>query len=233
MTQNDLYRSHRARFLELLAQESAAAIVPTALPKIRNHDSEYRFRPESDFWYLTGFGEPDSMLVLLPGVKGSGAKSVLFLRDKKREEEIWTGLRLGVAAAPAALGVDQAFPIAELWSRLPELLRGYERIVYRAGADEARDRGVLAVLSKLRAQVRSELALPMRMLDPAPLLHELRLFKGEGELALMRRAAAITTEAHVAAMASAKPGVGENEIEALLEYTFLRRGASGAAYGHI
>jgi Xaa-Pro aminopeptidase len=233
MTANDLYRRHRAHFLELLARESAAAIVPTAVPKIRNHDSEYRFRPESDFWYLTGFNEPDSVLVLLPGVNGSAAKSVLFLRDKKREEEIWTGLRLGVAAAPAALGVDEAYPIGELWTRLPDLLKGYERVVYRAGADEARDRALLAVLAKLRAQVRSEHALPMQLFDPAPWLHELRLFKGEGELALMRRAAAITAEAHVAAMAAARPGVGENEIEALLEYTFLRRGASGAAYGHI
>ena len=228
------YAEHRARFLATLGARGAAAIIATASAKIRNHDSEYRFRPDSDFWYLTGFGEPESVLVLLPATgAASAARSVLFLREKKRDEEVWNGLRLGVEAAPAALGVDAAYPIGELWTRLAELLKGYERIVYRSGLDEARDRNLLALLGKLRAMVRSEAPLPMELLDPAPLLHEQRLFKTEPEIALMRKAASITAEAHTAAMRETRVGMRENEIDALLTYTFLRRGASGAAYGNI
>ena len=228
------YVDNRAHFLTLLTSRAAAAIIPAACAKVRNHDSDYRFRQDSDFWYLTGFGEPDSLLLLLPGrsAKERG-RSILFLREKKREEEIWHGLRLGVEAAPAALGVDVAYPIGELWTRLGELLKGFERIVYRSGLDEGRDRNVHAQLAKMRAQVRSEAPLPMELLDPAPLLHEQRLFKTVAELTLMRRAAEISAEAHTAAMRETRPGVRENEIDALLTYTFLRRGASGAAYGNI
>ncbi len=225
---------NRARFLAALSERGAAAILPTAGAKVRNHDSEYRFRPDSDFWYLTGFAEPDSVLVLLPGNASAPAhRAVLFLREKKRDEEIWNGLRLGLEAAPATLGIDAAFPIAELWTRLPELLKGYERIVYRSGLDETRDRAVHACLAKLRAQVRANFALPSEVIDPAPLLHEQRLFKTPAELALMRKAAAISAEAHIAAMRETRAGQRENEIDALLTYTFLRRGASGAAYGNI
>jgi Xaa-Pro aminopeptidase len=217
-----------------LAERGAAAVIPTASPKVRNHDSEYRFRPDSDFWYLSGFGEPESVLVLLPSTPAHAApRSILFLREKKREEEVWTGLRLGVEAAPASLGVDAAFPIGELWTRLPDLLKGFERIVWRNGVDETRDRNLHGVLNRLRSQVRSEAALPMEVLDPAAVLHELRLFKTPSEIELMRKAAAITTEAHIAAMRETRPGMGENEIDALLSYTFARRGASGAAYGNI
>lgn len=229
-----LYRENRARFLALLAERGAAAIIPTASAKIRNHDSEYRFRPDSDFWYLTGFAEPECVLVLLPRSAQSPApRSILFLREKKRDEEVWTGMRLGLESAPGTLDIDAAYPIAELWTKLPELIKGHERIVYRSGLDEARDRGVHAVLARLRAQVRSELPLPNEVIDPALLLHELRLFKTPAELALMRKAAAITSEAHVAAMRETRPGMRENEIDALITYTFLRRGASGAAYGNI
>ena len=234
MQASSSYIENRARYQNLLALRGAAAIIPTAAAKIRNHDSEYRFRPDSDFWYLTGFAEPESVLVLLPGTKAQPARrSVLFLREKKRDEEVWNGLRLGLEAAPAALGVDEAHPIADLWTKLPELLKGYERIVYRSALDEGRDRSVHGVLAKLRAQVRSELPLPFEMIDPAALLHELRLFKTPAELELMRKACAITAEAHLAAMRETRPGMRENEIDALLTYTFLRRGASGAAYGNI
>lgn len=234
MDATNAYADNRARLLAALAERGAAAIIPTASAKTRNHDSEYRFRPDSDFWYLTGFGEPESVLVLLPGdVLAPRRRAVLFLREKKRDEEVWTGLRLGIEAAPKALGIDEAYPIAELWTRLFDLLKGYERVVYRSGLDEARDRGVQGVLGKLRSQVRSEAALPSELLDPAPLVHEQRLFKTAAELELMRRAAAITTEAHLAAMSETCAGMGENEIDARLTYTFLRRGASGAAYGNI
>lgn len=234
MQASAMYVEQRARFLTELSKLGAAALIPTATAKIRNHDSEYRFRADSDFWYLTGFGEPESALVLLPA-NGPGARprSVLFLRERKREEEVWTGLRLGVERAVAALRVDEAYPIGELWTRLPDLLRGHARLVYRAGLDEARDRQLNAMLARMRGQVRLEQPAPMELIDPAGSLSELRLFKSPAELAKMRRAAAITAEAHVAAMRETRAGMGENEIDALLTYTFLRRGASGAAYGNI
>lgn len=228
------YADHRARYLEALRREGAAAVVATAPHKVRNHDAEYRFRPDSDFWWLTGFAEPDSVLVLLPATKPEGkSRSVLFLRAKDREREIWTGRRLGVEAAPSALGVDEARDVANLWSELPNLLKGYERVVYRTGVDEARDREMLAVMSKLRATAKAATPPPQALLDPAPMLHELRLLKDPGELDVMRRAARITRDAHVAAMRAAKPGVNEREIDALLDGTFRRLGGTGAAYTNI
>ena len=226
-----MYRQHRQRFLDRLAQDGAAAVVATGSAKIRNHDSEHRFRPESDFWYLTGFREPDSVLVLAP--HRDEERVVLFLREKDRAAETWTGRRLGVEAAPEALGVDAAYPIGELWERLPELLRGAGRLVYRAGADEARDRELLRVVGQLRAQVRGGALAPLEIVDPALSLHEQRLFKGPEELACMRRAAAVTAEAHVLAMHEAEPEKSETDLDALIDFTFRRRGSTGSAYTNI
>ncbi len=237
-----MYREHRERLLEVLASARAAAVVATSEHKIRNHDCEYRFRPDSDFWYLTGFAEPESVLVLLPGTgadaprngrTNSGRRSVLYLRDRDRDREIWTGRRLGVAAAPAALGVDEARPIEALWRELPELLKNYERIVYRVGLDEARDRNMMKTIERLRMQAKSGVTPPLELCDPQPFTHELRLKKTPAEIDVMRRAAAISHEAHVAAMRGTRPGMRELEVEALIEYTFRRMGSTGPAYASI
>ncbi|MBI5432409.1 MAG: aminopeptidase P N-terminal domain-containing protein [Planctomycetes bacterium] len=231
---NPMYREHRRRALEALRGRAAAALIPTATHKIRNFDAEFRFRPDSDFWWLSGFGEPDSVLLLLPAIRSDAHdRSVLFLREKKRDEEIWSGRRLGIDAAKETLGVDEAFPIGELWTKLPDLLKGYRRVVYRSALDEARDRQFQQVLAKLRMQTRIAEAVPLEVLDPAPILHELRLFKSPAELATMRRAAAITAEAHAEALRRARPGVNERELDALLQYEFLRHGANGPAYTNI
>jgi Xaa-Pro aminopeptidase len=232
----NMHQEHRRRFQDVLARRGAAAVIPTATHKIRNHDCEYRFRPDSDFWYLTGFAEPDAVLVLvppLPSSKVAKPRSVLFLREKDREREIWTGRRLGVAAAAERLGVDEARPIERLWTDLPELLRNVERIVWRTGADEARDREMTQTFTKLRAAARGGIVPPLELLDPAPLLHELRLKKSPAEIELMRRAARITKDAHVAAMKRARPGVNEREIDALLDHAFRSNGATGSAYANI
>ncbi len=229
-----MYRDHRNAYLDRLRAEGAAAIVPTATEKTRNHDCEYRFRPDSDFWYLTGFAEPESVLLLLPALEADGPeRSVLFLREKDSEQEIWTGRRLGVDAAPAALGVDEAFPIDEFEDRAPDLLRGYERLHYRTGTDAHFDDLLLGLLSTLRRRARGGVRPPAELVDPVALLHELRLRKSEAELNAMRKAAAISAEAHTAVMQASAPGVGENEMDALLEYTFRRRGSTGAAYTNI
>lgn len=231
-----MYREHRQAFLAALAGRGAAAVIPTAAHKVRNHDSEYRFRPDSDFWYLTGFAEPEAVLVLippLPGTASTAPRSILFLRDKDREREIWTGRRLGVAAAPAALGVDEARPIERLWEDLPELLRNVERIVWRTGPDEGRDREMLRVITRLRATAKGPIVPPLELLDPAPLLHELRLRKSPSEIELMRRGARLSQAAHTAAMVRAAPGVNEREIDALIDATFKSGGGTGAAYTNI
>ncbi len=225
-----MFVEHRRRLLELLRAERAAAVVPTATHKIRNHDSHYRFRPDSDFWYLTGFAEPEAVLVLVPRAGRTGPESVLFLREKDREQEIWNGRRLGVAAAPAALGVDEARPIERLAVDLPALLEGCERIVYRTGVDETRDRMMLETLSRLRARARGLVSPPIDLLDTAPLVHELRLKKSPEEIEILRRAAALTREAHLAAMQRARPGVLECEVDAALEHAFRRLGSTGPAY---
>ncbi|MEO2094095.1 MAG: aminopeptidase P N-terminal domain-containing protein [bacterium] len=228
-----IYQTHRERLLDGLARTKSAAIVATATHKVRNNDCEYRFRPDSDFWYLTGFAEPGALLVLLPdGALGDEEprRSILFLREKNAKLETWTGRRLGVQAAPKTLGVDAAYDIEDIWDVLGDLLKNYQSIVYRTGLSEERDRKVLAMIAGLRNKARGGIQPPVELIDPAPSLHEQRLFKSPAELELMRAAAAITCEAHIAAMERAAPGVGENEIDALIEYTFRCRGATGMAY---
>lgn len=235
-----MHREHRERFARRLRAERAAAIVPTATEKLRNGDSHYRYRPDSDFWYLTGFGEPDAWLIVLPfgtssgdGAPSGDAETVLFLRPKNPAEEVWTGRRLGVEAAVERLGIDRALPVADLWKELPALLRGYERVLYRAGDDERRDAPVLELLARLRRRARKRVPPPVEIVDPLPILHELRLRKGPAEIERMRAAAAISVEAHLAAMQATEPGRNEREIEALVEYTFRRRGADAPAYTSI
>ena len=237
-----LFAEHRRRLIDVLASTHTAALVFTAPPKFRNHDSEHRFRPDSDFYWCTGFDEPHAALLLLPGRQAG--ESVLFLRDRSPAEERWEGPRLGVARAPEVLRVDEARPIERLWEDLVPLLAGYERVLYRTGAAEERDRRLLALCSRLgpgRATADGDTADgeqrattgPREWIDPAHSLHELRLFKGEGELDWMRRAAAISAEAHTLCMQMAREGSSEAELDGLLEYTFRRRGASGAAYTSI
>ncbi len=226
-----MFHDHRARFLARLQREQAAALVASGAPRIRNHDTEYRFRPLSDFYYLTGFREPEAVLLLLPA--GEEARSVLFLEERDPEVETWTGRRLGVEAAPERLGIDRAHPIGELWQRLPQYLAGHERLVYRLGEDAERDRRLCRAVGRMRERDRSGRAAPREWIDPSRWLHEQRLFKQGPELERMRRAASITAEAHLAVLRAARPGVNECELDALLDYTFRRRGATGSAYPNI
>ena len=154
-----MHRQHRERFLEILTREGAAAVVATGAPAIRNHDSEYRFRPGSDFWYLTGFHEPDAVLVLAP--RRDDGRAVLFLNDRNPDQEVWTGRRLGVDAAPETLGIDQAYPIESLWDELPDLLAGHEQLVHAAGLDEERDRRLQRLLARLRRRAGAGLVAPL------------------------------------------------------------------------
>lgn len=230
-----MYQTHREQLLETLKASRTAAIIPTSPTRTRNHDCDFRFRPTSDFWYLTGFAEPGSVLVLLPdGTSDDDSlRSILFLRERDPLLETWNGRRLGIERAPDALGLDEARDIEDLWDALPELLKGYENIMYRAGEDEARDRDVMSVLGKLRGKARGGVQPPLALCDPLDTLHEQRLFKTGDEIAVMRRAAQITCEAHKGAMALTKPGVNECEVDAFLDYTFRKNGSTGQAYTSI
>jgi len=218
MNAPSLYADHRARFQETLAGLDAAAVIPTGALLRRNGDAEHRFRPSSDFWYLTGFEEPDAVLVLLPpGESRSTSESVLFLNPRDPARETWTGRRLGVDAAPDALGVDRAQPIDELWSALPELLEGAASVCWDSGLDADADRALNRVLAALRGRARSTAIRPTAVLDLGPLLHEQRLVKSPAELERMRRAVAVSARAHAEVMAAARPGLFEYELDGLLD----------------
>ena len=220
----------RRRLLDRMP-EGSIALLPTAAPKGRNGDAEYRFRPDSDFHYLTGFSEPHALLVLAKGRKEG--EQVLFLQPRQRDQEIWTGRRLGVERARAALAIDEAQSIDELDQHLPALLKGRDPLYYRTGLRGDLDQKVLALVAQLRTRVREGNPAPEALLDPSAVVHEMRLRKDATELALMRRAAEITTAAHVAAMHATRPGLHEYVIEAEVEHEFRRRGADGPAYGTI
>jgi Xaa-Pro aminopeptidase len=230
-----MYQKHREQLLATLGASRTAAIIPTSPTRTRNADSEFRFRPSSDFWYLTGFAEPGSVLLLLPAGTESDeqARSILFLRERDALLETWNGRRVGLERAPDQLGVDEARDIEDLWEVLPQLLKGYESLMVRSGEEEEFDREMLGVVRKLRARARGATQAPLEIVDPMKFLHEQRLTKNEAELDLMRKAADITRQAHVGSMALTKPGVHEYEVDAFIDYTFRRNGSTGQAYTSI
>ncbi|MGR4065865.1 MAG: aminopeptidase P N-terminal domain-containing protein [Vulcanimicrobiaceae bacterium] len=223
------YAQRRAR--AIAGFPDGVAIVPGAHLVTRNNDSDFEFRQNSDFFYLTGFDEPDAVLVLSQGE--NGARSTLFLHRRDRTQEIWNGKRLGVEAAAERLGVDAAFAIDELDERLPALLAGAKTLHYDQGLDENMDRRVQRALGAAREAVRRKGFAPRAIVDASLVLHGLRARKSDDEIATMRRAAEITRRGHVAAMRATRPGVFEYEIEAVLEYEYKRAGAQSTAYDSI
>jgi len=207
-----------------------AAIIPTAPEAIRNRDSHYQYRFDSYFYYLTGFTEPESVLLLVAGEK---PRSVLFCRDKDLEREIWDGFRHGPEGAKEVFCVDEAYSISRLDELAPQLLANQPRLHYSLGADVSWDARVTGWLNQVRAQARSGVSAPAEIADVRLLLDEMRLFKSEGEIAIMRRAAEISSGAHRRAMRATKPGSTEYEIEAELIHEFRRHGAQSPAYHSI
>jgi len=210
--------------------EDGVAIIPTAPEAIRNRDSHYQYRFDSYFYYLTGFTEPESVLLLVAGEK---PKSVLFCRDKDLEREIWDGFRHGPEGAKEAFGVDEAYSISRLDELAPQLLANQPRLHYSLGSDMSWDARVTGWLNQVRAQARSGVSAPAEIVDVRLLLDEMRLFKSEGEIAIMRRAAEISSGAHRRAMRATKPGSTEYAIEAELIHEFRRHGAQSPAYHSI
>jgi Xaa-Pro aminopeptidase len=230
----DVYRARRDRVLAALRQSGGGvAIVPTAPEVMRNRDADYPFRHDSYFYYLTGFTEPEATLILDADAKDGEPSSILFCREKNAERETWEGFRFGPEGARDAFDFDAAFPIDTLNEQMPRLLADSPALHYALGASATLDEKVRGWLSAVRAQNRSGVLAPSKAQDLLPLLDEMRLVKGAHEIAIMRRAASISAEAHRRAMQACRPGMREYELEAELLYTFRRHGAQSPAYGSI
>jgi len=222
------FKARRARLAKSLGE--GVVVLPTAPERHRNADTHYDYRWDSGFYYLTGFREPEAVLVMVLGAK---PRTILFCREKNLEREIWDGYRYGPETAREMFGFDEAYPYAELDTRLPELLANQEQLHTLVGADAAWDLRVAGWLNTVRAKVRTGVTAPVSIVDIRAAVNEMRLVKDEAELAVMRRAAEISSEAHVRAMRSAQPGQREYQVEAELMHEFLRNGARAAAYGSI
>jgi len=217
-----VYATRRRRLAEAIG--AGIAVIPTAPERVRNRDSHYPYRFDSHFYYLTGFTEPQAVLVLASG------KSVLFCRSRNPEREIWDGFRYGPEAARERFGFDAAHPIDDLDKEMERLLENQPALYYPMGADAEWDARAMRWLNAVRARVRAGIAAPERVHDARVLLDDMRLVKDAHELGLMRRAARIAAQAHRRAMQRARPGRYEYEIEAELLYEFRRSGAQTPAY---
>ncbi|MDD2988524.1 MAG: Xaa-Pro aminopeptidase [Zoogloea sp.] len=224
----------QARRTRLLATMQAAgggvAIIPTAPERIRNRDTHYGYRFDSYFYYLTGFREPEAVLVL---VAGDTPRSLLFCRSKDMEREIWDGYRFGPEAARETFGFDEAYPIAELDTQLGILLANQPAIFHSMGYEPSWDTRITDALNRVRAQARTGCLAPTQIRDVRSLIDEMRLIKDASELATMRQAARISGGAHRRAMQATRPGAHEYEIEAELIHEFRRHGSQAPAYGSI
>ena len=223
-----VYAERRARLAARIKR--GIAIIPTAPERARNRDSHYPYRYDSYFYYLTGFIEPEAVLVV---IAGDQPKSVLFCRDKDVEREIWDGFRYGPQQAREVFGFDESHPVGELDARMPDLLANQPQLCCHLGSDEPWDARVLGWLNAVRAQVRNGVAAPAAISDVRTVLDDMRLVKDAHELDVMRRAAQISTSAHKRAMRAAAPGRAEYEIEAELLHEFRHGGAQAPAYTSI
>lgn len=222
---------YKHRRKNILAQmQDGVALVPSAFMQTRSNDTEFPFRQESNFYYLTGFNEPDSLLLLCKNKKKS--KTVLFLRERDPEMEMWVGKRLGVKEAAKALDVDEAYDISELEATLPKLLQGYNNLYLDTFADNAYIRTVQKVSNEL-SHTRGIDISPRNYLHLNTLVEKMRLHKEPYEIEQIRKAMAITSQAHHAAMAMVKPGMKEYEIQAIIEYIFKKNGSEHDAYSTI
>ncbi|NLD54301.1 MAG: M24 family metallopeptidase [Burkholderiaceae bacterium] len=213
------------------AEGGGVAVVFTAPEVARNRDTEYPYRFDSYFHHLTGFPEPQSVVVII--ADAGAERSILFCRSKNEEREIWDGFRHGPEAARERFGLDEAYPIEELDALMPRLLADRPAVFYALGSDAGLDAHVQRWLGGVRAQSRAGVSAPYRALDVTRLLDEMRLVKDDDEIAIMRAAARISAGAHVRAMRFTRPGCHEYEVEAELLHEFRRHGSEFPAYGSI
>lgn len=206
-------------------------LIASAPVRQRNNDVDYPFRQDSDFVYLTGFEEPNALAVFIPGRRV--AEYILFCREFDETMALWTGHHAGIEGAKEIYGADDAFPIDDVDEILPGLMENKGRVFYPMGRNPDLDQQVLESVKQLRERVRSGVSAPMEFVAMENLLHEMRLYKSEAELRLMRKAAKVSAKAHIRAMRTARVGLYEHEIEAELLHEFTRNGMRSPAYPSI
>lgn len=223
------YQARRKKLAEQLPTDSVA-IIPAAHELLRNGDAHYRFRQDSNFYYLTGFNEPDALLVI---ISGKESQSILFNRPRNPTQEQWTGKRLGQEGAVRELGMHAAFPMASVAEELPKLFAGKSAVYYALGRNPQVEQQIVRGLNTLKDQVRRGVKAPEALCDLEGILGEMRLFKSEAEVDLMRHAARISVDAHKRAMQLCQNMEYEYQLEAELVYEFSRHGCRSVAYDPI
>ncbi len=208
----------------------AIAIIPAAHEATRSYDTEYKFRQDSDFAYLTGFPEPDAVAVIDPSSK---KPYTLYVRPRDNEMETWFGRRAGVEGAVKHYGANRAVSVDKFQAELGKLLDGHDKLYYRFGVDENLDLQIIKYLSAQRQRRLKSPYPPHTIVDPTILIHEMRLHKTPEEVGFMQKAATISCEAHILAMQKAMPGMNEFQIESLIEAYMRDNGANGVAYNSI
>ena len=221
-----MFAERRQRFRDEMGPDAIAILLGAGMVA-RSRDTEFPFRQDSDFWYLTGFDHPDAIAVLRTD---GGPAYTLFVEPRNRAMETWTGYRPGTEGAKSDYEADEAHPCNEFLTMLPELVQAARRIFHVLGRHLAVDAKITETLEALRLRSRQGIDPADAIIDPRGILHPMRLFKEPAELDIMRRASEISREAHEAAAGLARGGSFEYELEAVIEYTFRRRGAHGAAY---
>ncbi len=221
------FKRHRKRLMDMMGNESIA-IVPTASVCMRNNDVAFPFRPDSDFYYLTGYPEPEALAVLIPD-RPEG-EYVLFCRKQDAQDELWHGRRSGLSGACQTYGADEAFPIEAMRDILPRFLEDKERVFYTMGKDAAFDQRVLGWIGQVRDKSRLGVHAPDEFVSLNHLLHDMRLYKSRREIAVMRKAAKISALSHKHMMRYCRPGLMEYQIEAELIRHFIAQGARHPAY---
>ena len=221
------YRQRRKKLMDLMGNESIA-IIPTGTVYIRNRDVEFPFRPDSDFYYLTGYAEPEAVAVLVPD--RDHGEFVLFCRENDPVMETWNGRRSGIEGAVNEYDADDAFPVSDLDEILPGLLENKERIYYTMGNNVTFDQRVMGWVNQVRKRARTGVSAPDEFISLNHFVHEMRLYKSRAEIAAMRKAAKISAQAHKRAMQICRPGMMEYQIEAEIKYVFSQLGAREPAY---
>jgi len=216
MTQTE-HSNRRKRLMQMMGKGSIA-ILPTAPVTIRNRDVEHRYRPDSDFYYLTGFAEPEAVAVLIP--KRKHGEYILFCRERDPAMETWVGPRAGLEGARKHFGADDAFPITDIAEILPGLLENRDKVFYTMGCNPTFDQQIIGWVNQIREKARSGVNTPNEFVALDHLLHDMRLFKSRHEITIMRKAAKIAANAHIRAMQACKPDMSENEIEAEILHYF-------------
>ena len=237
MNKSNIYQKRRFELAKRICNKTGGgiAILTTAPETARNRDSEFPYRHDSDFFYLTGFDEPGATLVLKIAESNSQPhlESHLFCRPKDAEREIWDGIRLGPLAAPEALGIKYAYSNQELDTKLGELLADQDAVYIRLSESAETDRRLRHWMKQVRQQARAGINPPSEFHDVESLIHEMRLLKDVHEIEIMRRAAVISARAHIRAMQLCKPGLREYHLEAELLHEFRYSGAQSVAYNSI